>query len=125
MENNCNCSKSFGTGEYPCYQPACFKKKQPDCTATAVIPSITVENKEGITNLSNCLVHVINTNTTYYIDDKHRPMLIWAGIVEVPTLDQARTLGLRQQICYTSINDVYTEVYFDKSGNYHIMSEEA
>ena len=69
--------------EYPYAMPACIKKKQPDCLAKAVIPAITVETVDGITDLANCFVHVTNINTTFYVDDKHRPMITWAGPVEV------------------------------------------
>lgn len=69
--------------EYKYTMPACIRNKQPDCTAQAVIPSITVETTDGLTNLANCFVHVTSINTTYYVDDKHRPMIVWAGNVEV------------------------------------------
>lgn len=69
--------------EYKYTMPACIRNKQPDCTAKAVIPSITVDTVDGLTNLANCFVHVTSNNTTYYIDDKHRPMITWAGNVEV------------------------------------------
>lgn len=68
--------------EYRYTMPACIRNKQPDCLAKAVIPSVTVETVDGITNLANCFVHVTGINTTFYIDDKHRPMIIWAGDVE-------------------------------------------
>lgn len=69
--------------EYSYKMPACIRNKQPDCTAQAVIPSITVDTIDGITDLANCFVHVTNINTTFYVDDKHRPMITWAGDVEV------------------------------------------
>lgn len=69
--------------EYRYKMPACIRNKQPDCLAKAVIPSVTVETTDGITNLANCFVHVTGINTTFYIDDKHRPMIVWAGPVEV------------------------------------------
>lgn len=127
MNNECNCKKSFSTvSEYPCKQPACFKNKQPDCLATAVIPAITVETVDGILALSNCLVHVTNNNTTYYVDDKHRPMLVWAGTVEVDDYNYSTNpLGLRSQFCLGYINNVFTEIYFDKRGVAHIIGTEA
>lgn len=73
--------------EYAYKQKACIRNKQPDCEAQAVIPSITVETVDGITNLANCLVHVTSTNTTYYVDDKHRIMIAWAGPVNIPGYD--------------------------------------
>lgn len=127
MNNDCNCKHSFSTvTEYPCTQPACFKTKRPDCLATAVIPSITVENVDGITTLANCLVHVTSINTTFYIDDKHRIMLVWAGPVEIDVYDiEANENNLRSQTLYTTISGEYTEVYFDKQGVGHVMAKEA
>lgn len=118
--NNCCLS------EYKYTMPACIKKKEPDCMAKAVIPAITVDSVDGITNLANCFVHVTSINTTYYIDDKHRPMLVWAGPIEIDAYDiEANELGLRSQTLYTKINDVFTEVYFDRSGTAHIIGQEA
>ena len=112
--------------EYKYTMPACIRNKQPDCTAQAVIPSITTETVDGLTNLANCFVHVSSINTTYYVDDKHRPMIIWAGAVEVKDYDISKNeLGLRSQTCYTKINGVYSEVYFDHQGIAHIMGTEA
>lgn len=121
------CQKWDGCGcEYCGAMPACIKKKQPDCLAKAVIPSITVETVDGITNLANCFVHVTGINTTFYVDDKHRVMIIWAGPVEVSSYDiEANELGLKSQTCYTTISGVYTEVYFDKTGVGHIIGQEA
>lgn len=118
--NNCCLS------EYKYTMPACIKKKEPDCMAKAVIPAITVDSVDGITNLANCFVHVTSINTTYYIDDKHRPMLVWAGPIEIDAYDiEANELGLRSQTLYTKINGVFTEVYFDRSGTAHIIGQEA
>lgn len=121
------CPTYDGCGcEYCGAMPACIKNKRPDCLAKAVIPSITVETVDGITNLANCFVHVTSINTTFYVDDKHRIMIIWAGPVEADTYDiSANPLGLRSQTCYTTINDVYSEVYFDKTGVGHIIGQEA
>ena len=106
--------------------PACIRKKAPDCTAKAVIPSITVDTIDGITNLANCFVHVNTINSTFYIDDKHRPMIIWAGPVEVTAYNiETNELGLRSQSCFTTVDGVYSEVYFDKQGIGHIVGQEA
>lgn len=85
-ENKCNYKDECET-EYPCSKLACIKERQPDCKAKAVIPSITVDSVEGITDLANCLVHVNDINTTFYIDDKHRIMITWAGPVNIPGYD--------------------------------------
>lgn len=102
-----------------------FRKDVDPCKACAVIPSVTVESVSGITNLANCLVHVTSINTTFYIDDKHRPMITWAGPVEVDSYDiEANELNLRSQTLYTTINGAYREYYFDKQGVGHLMALE-
>jgi hypothetical protein len=111
--------------EYAYKQKACIRNKQPDCEAQAVIPSITVETVDGITNLANCFVHVSSTNTTYYVDDKHRVMITWAGPVEIDGYDVSNNpLNLRSQTLYADINGTYSEIYFDKNGIPHFMREE-
>lgn len=103
----------------------CIKKDADPCKAKAVIPSITVDTVEGITNLANCFVHVTTINTTFYVDDKHRPMIVWAGPVEVGNYDiEANELNLRSQFCLTTVNGIFTEVYFDKQGVGHIIGTE-
>lgn len=117
-ENSC-------LSEYRCTMPACIKNKEPDCLAKAVIPAITTDTVDGITNLANCFVHVVSINTTFYVDDKHRVMITWAGPVEAYNYDIANNpLGLRGQTCYTEVDGVYTEIYFDKTGVGHIMGKE-
>lgn len=102
-----------------------FKIDADPCKSCAVIPAITVDAVDGITNLANCLVHVTSNNSTYYIDDKHRPMITWAGAVEVDAYDiENNPLGLRSQDCYTTVGGVYKLVRFDKQGVGHIMATE-
>lgn len=121
----CGCDSGC-RDEYPCSRPACIKKQLPDCTAKAVIPEVTVETVEGITNLANCFVHVTSINTTYYIDDKHRVMITWAGPIEIDSYDiEANPLNIRSQSVYTEVESVYSHVYFDKRGVAHIMGREA
>ena len=111
--------------EYCGKQPSSIRNKQPDCLATAVIPSITVTSVDGITNLANCFVHVTSNNTTYYVDDKHRIMTVWAGPVEVDEYDVATNpLNLRSQDCYSKIGGVFTHIYFDKEGVGHVIGTE-
>ncbi len=94
--------------------------------AKAVIPAITVENIEGLVGLANTFVHVTDNNTTYYIDDKHRPMLVWTGPIELESYDiTTNELNLRKQTLYTRIAGVYSEVYFDALGRAHVMGTEA
>lgn len=105
--------------------PACIRNQKPDCMAKAVIPSITVDSVDGITELANCFVHVTSTNTTFYIDDKHRIMIVWAGPVELEVYDVVENpLRLRSQSLYTTVNGVYTQIYFDAQGAAHTMAEE-
>ena len=93
-----------------------IKEVEPTCDSTAVIPSITVESVEGITNLANCLVHVKDINTTFYVDDKHRVMITWAGPVDIPGYDMSgNPQGFRDQIV-TDI-EASTAVIYDKHGN--------
>ena len=93
-----------------------IKEMEPTCDSTAVIPSITVESVEGITNLANCLVHVEDINTTFYVDDKHRVMITWAGPVDIPGYDMENNPnGYRDQIL-TDIERGLAVIY-DKHGN--------
>lgn len=106
--------------EYAYKQKACIRNKQPDCEAQAVIPSITVETVDGITNLANCFVHVSSTNTTYYVDDKHRVMITWGGLVSVKDYDfDANPLNLRNQIAYDETQGVVA--IYDNKGDYYIF----
>ena len=125
--------------EYKHSMPACIRNKQPDCLAKAVIPSVTVETTDGLTNLANCFVHVTSNNTTYYIDDKHRPMIIWSGNVEVELPADVQTqeqfeefvysFKLKSQFLYVKwfSNDesrnLITVFYFDKTGNVYWAGE--
>lgn len=102
-----------------------IKKDVNPCKSCCVIPALTVDTVDGITNLANCLVHVTSINTTFYVDDKHRPMITWAGAVEVDAYDiETNPLGLRAQDCYTTIGGAYKLVRFDKQGVGHIMATE-
>ncbi len=123
-----------------------IKKNADPCKSCAFIPALTVETVDGITNLANCFVHVASINTTFYIDDKHRPMITWAGPVEadVPetiTTDEefmafVKTFNLHSQYLYARYysNDTSSygimAIYFDKNGKpywageYYEMTEE-
>lgn len=125
--------------EYNYTMPACIRNKQPDCMAKAVIPSITVDTTEGLTNLANCFVHVTSINTTFYIDDKHRPMMVWAGDVEVNLPASVVTdaqweeflhsFNLKSQFLYVKTHDtennkdVIISSYFDKTGKIYWAGE--
>ena len=136
--NKCNYNDCC-LNEYSYPMPACIKKKPYDCMAKAVIPAVTVDSVEGITNLANCFVHVTSINTTFYIDDKHRPMIIWQGPVEttvpadVQTEEQfeefIKSFGLRSQYLYVKIHDndnnqdIYQAFFFDKTGTGYYYGE--
>lgn len=125
--------------EYKYKMPACIRNKNPDCTAQAVIPSITVETTDGLTNLANCFVHVTSINTTFYVDDKHRPMITWAGDVEVNLPASVVTdaqwqeflhsFNLKSQFLYVKTHnndnnrDVIISFYFDKTGKIYGAGE--
>lgn len=101
--------------EYCCPKLGSIKETEPDCRHKAVIPSVTVDSVEGITNLANCFVHVNDINTTFYIDDKHRPMITWAGPVDIPGYDMEHNPeGFRDQIITDKEKGI--AVIYDKSG---------
>lgn len=86
----------------------------------AVIPAITVEDVSGIKNIADCFVHVSNINTTFYIDDKHRMMITWAGPVEVNDYDyENNPLNLRSQTVYDFSNN--RAIYYNKIGEYRVI----
>lgn len=126
VKPGCNfCDSCFE--EYKYTMPACIRNQAPDCKAKAVIPSVTTQTVDGLTNLANCFVHVTDINTTFYVDDKHRVMITWAGPVEIDAYDiETNELGLRSQTCYTTMPGAFglVEVYFDKRGAAHVMGEE-
>lgn len=106
--------------EYAYKQKACIRNKQPDCETQAVIPSITVETVDGITNLANCLVHVTSTNTTYYVDDKHRVMITWAGPVNIPGYDMKNNPNHYKNQIVTD-TEAETAVIYDNNGKGYIF----
>lgn len=87
----------------------------------AVIPAITVEDVSGIKNIADCFVHVSNINTTFYIDDKHRMMITWAGPVEANDYDyENNPLNLRSQTVYDFENN--RAIYYNKIGEYRVIT---
>lgn len=93
-----------------------IKEIEPTCDSTAVIPSITVQSVEGITNLANCLVHVEDINTTFYVDDKHRVMITWAGPVDIPGYNMVSNPSHYKDQIVTDIEKGIAVIY-DKHGN--------
>lgn len=118
-ENKCNYNDCC-MNEYAYKQKACIRNKQPDCESQAVIPSITVETVDGITNLANCLVHVMENNTTYYVDDKHRILITWAGPVNIPGYDMDGNPNNYKNQIVTDV-EVETAVIYDNHGKGYIF----
>lgn len=76
------------------------------CPMQAVIPSLVVKTADGIKNVSGCFVHVMQNNTTYYVDDKHRIITVWAGPVFYDNYDyENNPLELRGQVVYDFANN--------------------
>lgn len=135
----CACSCNFGLGEYRLNVKGCIRNKNPECPYNAVIASVTVETIDGIKNLADCFVHVVDINTTFYIDDKHRPIIIWAGPVEVDLPANVQTdeqweefvnsFDLKGQFLYVKFFDndsnknVINVFYFDKSGKKYFAGQ--
>ena len=104
-----------------------------------VIPSVTTQTVDGLTNLANCFVHVTDINTTFYVDDKHRPMIIWAGNVEVDLPSDVQTdeqwtefvnsFKLRGQFLYVRFfsqdrgKAIINSFYYDKNGKVYWAGE--
>lgn len=101
--------------EYGRKASGCIREKQPGCPMQAVIPSVTVDTVNGIKGLSDCLVHVADINTTYYIDDQHRLLTTWGGPVSVYDYDfDENPLNLRNQMAYDTANNILA--IYDKAG---------
>lgn len=116
----CNKCKDIKFCEYGRMANGCIREKQPGCPMQAVIPSVTVESIEGIKNLADCLVHVSDINTTFYIDDKHRPIITWAGPIDIPGYDmEGNPNNYRDQIVTDTANQI--AVIYDRSGKGYIF----
>jgi hypothetical protein len=126
--------------EYGCKHNGCIRPIKPECPYEAVIPLVTVEDKSSLKNLADCFVHVTNINTTFYIDDKHRMTITWAGPIENEA-DPSWTeedwnehvlnnpLGLRNQFAYFKMFNsdtgkyVIGTFYYDKTGRVYFAGE--
>ena len=76
------------------------------CPHQCVIPVLTIETSDGLKNVAGCFVHVMQNNTTYYIDDKHRIITVWAGPVFYNNYDPvANPFDLRGQVVYDFENN--------------------
>lgn len=98
-----------------------IRQRQPECPHAAVIPSVVVEHADGLKDLCDTFVHVSDINTTFYIDDKHRPIITWAGPVEYDNYDLAlNSLDLRSQFLIDFANS--RGAYYNKTGNYQVFN---
>lgn len=76
------------------------------CPMQAIIPALVVETADGIKNVAGCFVHVMQNNTTYYIDDKHRIITVWAGPIFYDGYDyENNPFDLRGQVVYDFENN--------------------
>lgn len=118
-KDSCCCNKKVNFCEYGRMAHGCIRERAPECPMQAVIPSVVVESISNLKNLADCFVHVTSINTTFYIDDKHRTMITWAGPVEVDNYDyENNPLGLRSQTVYDFANN--RAIYYNKTGGYEI-----
>lgn len=116
----CGQPKGCSCQEYGPMKAGCLREIEPSCPYQAVIPTLTVEDKSNLKDLADCFVHVSNINTTFYIDDKHRMIVTWAGPVEYDNYDlDANSLGLRSQFLIDHANDLMA--YYTKTGEYQII----
>lgn len=120
-KDSCCCNKKVNFCEYGRMAHGCIRERAPECPMQAVIPSVVVDNISNLKNLADCFVHVTSLNTTFYIDDKHRTMITWAGPVEYDNYDLAtNTLGLRSQFLVDFANN--KGAYYNAIGEYKEFS---
>ena len=82
---------------------------------------MVVEHADSLKDLCNTFVHVSDINTTFYIDDKHRPIITWAGPVEYDNYDLVvNSLDLRSQFLIDFANN--RGAYYNKTGNYQVFN---
>ena len=73
------------------------------------------EDVSGLKNLADCFVHVTSINTTFYIDDKHRTTITWAGPIEANNYDfESNPLKVRSQFVIDFAQNVM--MYYDATG---------
>lgn len=120
-KDSCCCNKKVNFCEYGRMAHGCIRERAPECPMRAVIPSVVVDSVSNLKNLADCFVHVTSLNTTFYIDDKHRTMITWAGPIEYDNYDlEANSLGLRSQFLLDFANN--RGAYYNKTGNYQIFN---
>lgn len=105
------------------YVPARIKLNAPfQCPAKAVIPLVEVLTEEDTKPLSSCFVYVQSVNKTYYIDDTHRFILCWAGMLFKDGYDyETNPLGIRNQIVPDFQNN--RVIIFNNAGEALVVGE--
>lgn len=117
MENELNNSEY---GEKRC---GVLREQDTAKCAKAVIPVLAVEHIADLRGLSACFVHVIDTNSTYYIDDKYRLVLTWAGTVEADDYNFATNpRRLRNQWVVDFANN--KAAFYNSAGEYRLITME-
>lgn len=97
------------------------KMSSAPCPHQCIIPVLTIETADGLRNVAGCFVHVLQNNTTYYIDDKHRIITVWAGPVEHDNYDYATNpLDLRSQEVWDFENN--RVIRYNKTGEYRLST---
>lgn len=120
-KKTCGCHKTINFCEYGAKHSGCIREREPGCPMIAVIPSVVVDSVDNLRDLADCFVHVTSINTTFYIDDKHRMMITWAGPVEVEDYDyENNPLNLRSQTVYDFKNN--RAIIYDKTGAYRLLT---
>lgn len=122
----CSMGMGYNKSMYNCTEcnmriGAIKKVDRVKCPHECIIPLVSVENADGIKNLAACYVHVLSTNTTYYIDERGRAIITWQGDVFVDDYDyQNNPLGLRAQKVYDFANN--REIIYNAQGAYRLLT---
>lgn len=108
----------------PCTQRVgVIRKEEPKCPHECVLPLIEVDTANGFKNLCACYVRVRSTNTTYYIDERSRAIIVAQGPVEYDDYDYASNpLGLRSQEVWDFKNKRI--IRYNKVGSYIVTQGE-
>lgn len=98
--------------------PACVRKGNPECPAKAVIAHKTVEHRSSMVGICNAYVHVTDINTTFYLNERGEPIVIWAGPVTTTEYDlEKNPLRLRNQFVSTTDSAGHSRlIFYDAQG---------
>lgn len=116
----CGKTKGCQCKEYGPKVCGAIRPGEPKCPYQAVIPTLTVESVSNLKDLADCFVHVSDINTTFYIDDKHRVVITWAGPVDIPGYDmEGNPNNYRDQI--VTDTEAKAAVIYDRSGKGYVF----